>query len=81
MFRSVLLPLVAPGPVVTSVFSFITAGNGLIFALTFMQDDSRSTVAVGPRRFFGRYGTDRGYVMAAPGDSCQDARVVCFVDS
>jgi N,N'-diacetylchitobiose transport system permease protein len=65
MFRSVLLPLVAPGLVATSVFSFITAWNEFIFALTFMQDDSKYTVAVGLRRFFGQYGTDWGYVMAA----------------
>ena len=65
MFRSILLPLVAPGLVATSVFSFITAWNEFIFALTFMQDDSKYTVAVGLRRFFGQYGTDWGYVMAA----------------
>lgn len=65
MFRSILLPLVAPGLVATSVFSFITAWNEFIFALTFMQDESKYTVAVGLRRFFGQYGTDWGYVMAA----------------
>lgn len=65
MFRSVLLPLVAPGLVATSVFSFITAWNEFIFALTFMQDDTKYTVAVGLRKFFGQYGTDWGLVMAA----------------
>ncbi len=65
MFRSILLPLVAPGLVATSVFSFITAWNEFIFALTFMQDESKYTVAVGLRSFFGQYGTDWGYVMAA----------------
>ncbi len=65
MFRSILLPLVAPGLVATSVFSFITAWNEFIFALTFMQDDSKYTVAVGLRRFFGQFGTDWGLVMAA----------------
>ncbi len=54
MFRSVLLPLVAPGLVATSVFSFITAWNEFIFALTFMQDDSKYTVAVGLRRLVFR---------------------------
>jgi len=65
MFWSVLLPLVAPGLVATSVFSFITAWNEFIFALTFVNDDSLYTVAVGLRRFFGQYGTDWGAVMAA----------------
>jgi N,N'-diacetylchitobiose transport system permease protein len=64
MFWSVLLPLVAPGLVATSVFSFITAWNEFIFALTFMSDDDKYTVAVGLRRFFGVYGTDWGAVMA-----------------
>jgi N,N'-diacetylchitobiose transport system permease protein len=64
MFWSVLLPLVAPGLVATSVFSFITAWNEFIFALTFMSDDDKYTVAVGLRRFFGEYGTDWGAVMA-----------------
>jgi N,N'-diacetylchitobiose transport system permease protein len=65
MFFSVLLPLVAPGLVATSVFSFITAWNEFIFALTFMSDQDGFTVAVGLRRFFGQYGTDWGAVMAA----------------
>jgi ABC-type glycerol-3-phosphate transport system permease component len=65
MFWSVLLPLVAPGLVATSVFSFITAWNQFIFALTFMANQDNYTVAVGLRRFFGQYGTDWGAVMAA----------------
>ncbi len=64
MFRSVLFPLVAPGLVATSVFSFITAWNEFIFALTFVNDDAKYTVAVGLRQFFGQYGTDWGAVMA-----------------
>jgi N,N'-diacetylchitobiose transport system permease protein len=64
MFWSVLMPLVAPGLVATSVFSFITAWNEFIFALTFMSDQDKYTVAVGLRRFFGQYGTDWGAVMA-----------------
>jgi N,N'-diacetylchitobiose transport system permease protein len=65
MFRSVLLPLVAPGLVATSVFSFIVAWNEFIFALTFMSNDENYTVAVGLRRFFGQHATDWGAVMAA----------------
>ena len=41
MFWSILLPLVAPGLVATSVFSFITAWNEFIFAITFMNDQSQ----------------------------------------
>ncbi|MGH3851628.1 MAG: carbohydrate ABC transporter permease, partial [Pseudonocardiaceae bacterium] len=36
MFRSVMLPLVMPGLVATSVFSFITAWNEFIFAMTLL---------------------------------------------
>jgi N,N'-diacetylchitobiose transport system permease protein len=65
MFRSVLLPLVAPGLVATSVFSFIVAWNEFVFALTFMSDEANYTVAVGLRRFFGQNSTEWGAVMAA----------------
>lgn len=65
MFRSVLLPLVAPGLVATSVFSFITAWNEFIFALTFMQDSSKYTVGVGLRTFFTQNTADWGSIMAA----------------
>lgn len=65
MFRSILFPLVAPGLVATSVFSFITAWNEFIFALTFMQDSSKYTVGVGLRSFFTQNTANWGAVMAA----------------
>lgn len=65
MFRSVLFPLVAPGLVATSVFSFITAWNEFIFALTFMQSSSNYTVGVGLRTFFTQNTANWGAVMAA----------------
>lgn len=65
MFRSVLFPLVAPGLVATSVFSFITAWNEFIFALTFMQSSENYTVGVGLRTFFTQNTADWGAVMAA----------------
>jgi N,N'-diacetylchitobiose transport system permease protein len=64
MFWSVLLPLVAPGLVATSVFSFITAWNEFVFAITFLNDQSSYTVAAGLRQFFTQYGTNWGAVMA-----------------
>jgi N,N'-diacetylchitobiose transport system permease protein len=65
MFWSILFPLVAPGLVATSVFSFITAWNEFIFAITFMNDDSKFTVAAGLQGFFTQYSTDWGGLMAA----------------
>jgi N,N'-diacetylchitobiose transport system permease protein len=64
MFWTILMPLVAPGLVATSIFSFIVAWNEFIFALTFMSDDSRYTAAVGLREFFTAYGNDWGAIMA-----------------
>jgi len=64
MFWSVLLPLVAPGLVATSVFSFITAWNEFVFAITFLNDQGSYTVAAGLRQFFTQYGTNWGAVMA-----------------
>ncbi len=64
MFWSILFPLVAPGLVATSVFSFITAWNEFIFAITFMNDQDKYTVAAGLRQFFTQYGTNWGAVMA-----------------
>ncbi|WP_067963853.1 carbohydrate ABC transporter permease [Nocardiopsis trehalosi] len=65
MFWSVLLPLVAPGLVATAIFSFITAWNEFILAMTFMNQGDKYTVAVGLRQFFGQYTTDWPSVMAA----------------
>ncbi|MBF4992919.1 carbohydrate ABC transporter permease [Arthrobacter gandavensis] len=66
MFRSVMLPLVMPGLVATSVFSFITAWNEFIFAMTLLGGASENyTVAIGLKQFFGENSNDWGSVMAA----------------
>lgn len=66
MFRSVLLPLVMPGLVATSVFSFITAWNEFIFAMTLLGGASENyTVAIGLKQFFGEHTNEWGYIMAA----------------
>jgi N,N'-diacetylchitobiose transport system permease protein len=66
MFWSILMPLVAPGLVAVSVFSFIIAWNEFIFALTFNTagDPEKYTAAVGLRRFFGQYRNNWGAIMA-----------------
>ncbi|GAA3509528.1 N,N'-diacetylchitobiose transport system permease protein [Streptosporangium album] len=63
-FWKVLFPLVAPGLVATSIFSFITAWNELIFALILMSDSSGYTMPVAMQFFFGQRGTDWGAIMA-----------------
>lgn len=66
MFRSVLLPLVMPGLVATSVFSFITAWNEFIFAMTLLGGEKgQYTVSIGLRQFFGEHSNEWGYIMAA----------------
>nr|WP_240666057.1 carbohydrate ABC transporter permease [Agromyces sp. LHK192] len=66
MFRSVLLPLVMPGLVATSVFSFITAWNEFIFAMTLLGGASENyTVAIGLKQFFGEHSNEWGAIMAA----------------
>ncbi|MFI7317365.1 carbohydrate ABC transporter permease [Streptomyces venezuelae] len=65
MFWSVLLPLVAPGLVATSIFAFITAWNEFVFAYTFMKGSDKYTAAVGIYQFFGENSTAWGPVMAS----------------
>ncbi|MGA4842583.1 carbohydrate ABC transporter permease [Streptomyces sp. G45] len=65
MFWSVLLPLVGPGLVATSIFAFITAWNEFVFAYTFMKGSDKYTAAVGIFQFFGENTTSWGPVMAS----------------
>ncbi|MBX6767819.1 MAG: carbohydrate ABC transporter permease, partial [Actinomadura rubrobrunea] len=64
-FFAVLLPLVAPGLVATSIFSFITAWNEFIFAFTFLDDQDKYTLPIMLQFFFGRSGNAWGPIMAA----------------
>jgi N,N'-diacetylchitobiose transport system permease protein len=66
VFRKVLLPLVAPGLVTTSVFAFIFAWNEFIFATTFLgTDQAKYTLPVYVTYFFGKGTADWGAIMAA----------------
>ncbi|GAA3596968.1 carbohydrate ABC transporter permease [Nonomuraea rosea] len=64
-FWKVLFPLVAPGLVATSIFSFITAWNELIMALYLIGDPTKYTMPVALQYFFGQKGTDWGAIMAS----------------
>lgn len=64
-FFTVMLPLVAPGLVATSIFSFITAWNEFIFAYTFLEDQDKYTLPIMLQFFFGRSGNAWGPIMAA----------------
>ncbi|MFC0039009.1 carbohydrate ABC transporter permease [Actinomadura rayongensis] len=65
VFFSVLLPLVAPGLVATSIFSFITAWNEFLFAFTFLDDQDKATLPIMMQYFFGHSGNAWGSIMAA----------------
>jgi ABC-type glycerol-3-phosphate transport system permease component len=66
IFWRILFPLVAPGLVATSVFSFIYAWNEFIFALTFLGlDQQKYTLPIYVNYFFGRGGAAWGSIMAA----------------
>src|SRR6266496_897970 len=64
-FVRILLPLVAPGLVATSVFAFITSWNEYIFARVLLNDQSKQTVTVWLSYFLGSSKhTDWGALMA-----------------
>jgi N,N'-diacetylchitobiose transport system permease protein len=64
-FVRILLPLVAPGLVATSIFAFITAWNEFIFAYVLMNDQSKQTATVWLSYFLGTgRNTDWGGLMA-----------------
>jgi N,N'-diacetylchitobiose transport system permease protein len=66
IFWRILFPLVAPGLVATSIFSFITAYNEFIVALTFLgQAHSTYTLPIYVTYFFNRGGAQWGPIMAA----------------
>jgi N,N'-diacetylchitobiose transport system permease protein len=65
-FVRILLPLVAPGLVATSVFAFIQAWNEFIFAYILLSDAEKQTLTVWLAGFYGTaHGTDWGGLMAA----------------
>jgi len=65
-FVRILLPLVAPGLVATSVFAFVTTWNEYIFASVILSDQSNQTVTVWLSYFYGTSrNTDWGALMAA----------------
>ena len=64
-FVRVIMPLSAPGIIATAIYSFITAWNEYVYALTFLNDDSKLTLPVGLQRFFTEYATNWPGLMAA----------------
>jgi N,N'-diacetylchitobiose transport system permease protein len=63
-FVRILLPLVGPGLVATSIFAFIQAWNEFIIAYVFLQDPEKQTLMVWLASFTSLRGTEWGPLMA-----------------
>lgn len=63
-FFRIILPLSLPGLAVTGFFSFITAWNEFMFALTFMTGENNYTLPVGLRTYVFEFNT-AWHLMAA----------------
>lgn len=64
-FWRVVLPLTIPGVAVVGFFNFMTAWNEFMLAYTFLQSDSKLTLAVGIQRYVHDFGADWHYLTAA----------------
>jgi N,N'-diacetylchitobiose transport system permease protein len=64
-FVRILLPLVAPGLVATSIFAFILAWNEFILGYILLSSPDKQTLTVWLAGFTGLRGTDWGPLMAA----------------
>jgi multiple sugar transport system permease protein len=63
--RRVVVPLLAPGVVATTLFAFVSAWNEFFFALVMLQDPEKATVPVTLARFVGIQGVVRLGPLAA----------------
>lgn len=63
-FYRIVLPLALPGLAVTTFYSFITAWNEFLFALTFMSEQKMYTLPIGLQQFVNQFNTDYHYMAA-----------------
>ncbi len=65
IFRRIILPLAKPAVAITALFSFMTAWNEFILALTFLDEEAMYTAPVGLRFFVGGFAEQQwGYFAA-----------------
>ncbi len=65
IFLRIILPLARPAVAVTALFSFMTAWNEFVLALTFLDQENMYTAPVGLRFFVGGYAEQQwGYFAA-----------------
>ena len=53
VFTTIILPLSKPGLAAAAIFTFIHAWNEFLYALVFLNSDSKATLAVGIYRLMG----------------------------
>jgi multiple sugar transport system permease protein len=61
----IIAPLSVPAIVTSAIFTFINAYNEFLFAVTFIQSDSKMPLTVGLYSFVGRYDVQWNYLMGA----------------
>jgi ABC-type glycerol-3-phosphate transport system permease component len=65
VFTSVILPIAWPGVAATSIYAFIAGWNEYLFALSFINTDTKKTVSLGIGQLIGEYNILWGELMAA----------------
>ncbi|MEO3973676.1 carbohydrate ABC transporter permease [Streptomyces sp. CAU 1734] len=63
-FRRVLLPLLAPGLVATSIYSLVQAWNEYVLAYVLLSSNDKQTLSIWLVSFQTSFGTDYGALMA-----------------
>lgn len=64
IFVEIVLPMIRPGIIATALFSIVIAWQELMFALTFLQDDSLYTMPVALLSLTNQYSIEWGLMMA-----------------
>ena len=64
VFTSVILPIAWPGVAATAIYAFIAGWNEYLFALSFINTDTKKTVSLGIGQLIGEYNILWGELMA-----------------
>jgi len=64
IIRRIVLPLILPGVIVTSMFAFVFSWNNAAFPLV-LSNRATATLPVGTLRYFGTAGVTWGFIAAA----------------
>jgi ABC-type sugar transport system, permease component len=78
-FWRIVLPLSLPGLAVTGFFTFITAWNEFLIALTFLSAEEKYTLPIGLQQFVNQYVSDYHYMAAGAVIVTLPALVVFFL--